>query len=179
MATSNSIFQESTLKILSQLKKKTPFLHPDLPLDYIGLPLKEFIIDISTRPGTEPIKMVAYKETFALLNSYRQYLIHRNSFEFSPKPGDIVLDCGACIGDISLLFAKLVSLNGEVHLFDPIPLHTRFCRLQADNNPSLTDIFTLMNSQSVIQHMSLAVTSLMQMLFHLVVWQSIHSPAQA
>jgi len=75
------------------------------------------------------------------MNSYRQYLISRNSFTFSPKPGDVVLDCGACIGEISTIFAGYVGDKGEVHLFDPIPLHARFCTLQASLNPILTDVF--------------------------------------
>lgn len=53
---------------------------------------------------------------------------------------DIVLDCGACIGDMALLFAGHVAMQGEIHLFDPIPLHARFCRLQASLNPSIAHL---------------------------------------
>ena len=39
-----------------------------------------------------------------------------------------------------MIFAGLVDVQGEVHLFDPIPLHARFCRLQASLNPSLAHV---------------------------------------
>jgi FkbM family methyltransferase len=125
---------------LVEIVDEQPFHHSDLPGDYIGLPLKLFDIRLRDHPNAAPIKMVSCKEDLILLNSYRQYLVRRNSIDLSPIPGDIVLDCGACIGDTSLLFAGLVAMQGEVHLFDPIPLHARYCRLQATLNPSLAHI---------------------------------------
>jgi FkbM family methyltransferase len=59
-----------------------------------------------------------------------------------------VFDCGACIGEISALFANFVGAHGEVHLFDPVPLHTRYCQLQATLNPVISHVFKI-NAQAV------------------------------
>jgi FkbM family methyltransferase len=72
------------------------------------------------------------------LNMWRQYLISRNSFEFRPRVGGVVLDCGVCIGDVTVIFAGLVGPEGQVHAFDPIPLHNKFCALQSKLNPTLS-----------------------------------------
>jgi hypothetical protein len=52
----------------------------------------------------------------------------------------VVLDCGACIGDFGTLFAALVGAGGAVHLFDPVPLHGRYCRNQMAVNPHLAPL---------------------------------------
>ena len=125
---------------LVEIVDEKPFHNSDLPKDYLGIPLKLFEVRLRDHPNAAPIKIVSGKEFLILLNSYRQYCVRRNSVDISPVPGDIVLDCGACIGDISLLFAGLVAMQGEVHLFDPIPLHARYCRLQVSLNPSLAQV---------------------------------------
>jgi FkbM family methyltransferase len=98
--------------------------------------------------GTIPLSVVSTKAQINLLNSYRQYLVQRNSVDMTPAEGDVVLDCGACIGEISTLFAGLVGTRGEVHLFDPVPLHTRYCRLQASLNPAISHVL-LINALAV------------------------------
>lgn len=119
------------------------FINSDLPDNILGLPLKFFKISLKEHQDADLIVIVSSKEDVSLLNDFRQYFIRRDSIDISPIPGDIVLDCGACIGDISLLFAALVGTKGEVHLFDPVPIHTRFCRLQASLNPSLANILKI------------------------------------
>lgn len=69
------------------------------------------------------------------VNLYRQYLVHQGGLDFSPHVGDVILDCGACIGDVGLVFAILVGENGHVHMFDPMPTHAAFCNLQISQNP--------------------------------------------
>jgi FkbM family methyltransferase len=125
---------------LFEIVDEEPFDNADLPRDILGVPLKIYDIRLRLHQKIVPMKIVSCKETLNLLNSYRQYLVRRNSFDISPAPGDIVLDCGSCIGDMSLLFAGFVAMQGEVHLFDPIPLHARYCRLQASLNPSLAHV---------------------------------------
>jgi len=128
-----------------EIVDEKPFHYSDLPKDYIGLPLKVFVIQLRAHSNsntitTIPINIVTSKENLILINSYRQYLLRRDSVDLSPAPGDVVLDCGSCIGDTSLIFAGLVADQGEVHSFDPIPLHTQYCQLQASLNPSLAHI---------------------------------------
>lgn len=120
-----------------EIVDEIPFLDSALPNNYLGLPLKLFDVRLREHPNSIPMKILSCKENLDLINSYRQYLIRRNSIDISPVAGEVVLDCGACIGEVSLIFAGLVGTKGEVHLFDPVPLHSRFCRHQASLNPSL------------------------------------------
>jgi FkbM family methyltransferase len=116
-----------------------PFVSKELPDNYLGLPLRTLTLELCR--DTSRVVMVTTKEEIRSIDSYRQYLIERNSVDFTPADGDVVLDCGACIGDVSGLFARLVGPTGEVHLFDPVPLHARYCHLQASLNPSLAHVF--------------------------------------
>ncbi len=122
---------------LIQIVGEEPFQSAELPTHYLGLPLKVFDVVLCSRPEVDRIRIVDTKAQLSLLNSYRQYLVTRGTADVSPGPGDIVLDCGACIGEVSTLFAALVGKEGQVHAFDPVPLHSRYCRLQAELNPAL------------------------------------------
>lgn len=120
--------------------RESPFEATDLPTRYLGLPLRVFTLNV---PGCEPsgeLKVVSTDLQLRLLNSYRQYFIQRNGIDLSPSKGDVVFDCGACIGEIAMLFAVLVGAAGQVHLFDPVPLHARYCELQGKMNPALASV---------------------------------------
>lgn len=114
-----------------------PFTVDGFPRHYIGMPLSVFDVRFRAQADAPELKVITRRIQLQLINSYRQYLIRRNRFDISPRSGEVVYDCGACIGEISLLFAGMVAPAGEVHLFDPIPLHTRFCELQASMNPDI------------------------------------------
>lgn len=133
-------FPQTYFDDLIEIVDEKPFTDSDLPGDFLGIPLKIFDIRWIDLPHAIPLKIICCREDLILLNRYRQYFVRRHSFDISPVPGDIVLDCGACIGDVSLLFAGLVGRQGEVHMFDPIPIHGRYCRLQASLNPSLAHV---------------------------------------
>lgn len=116
------------------------FFSKNLPLDYVGLPLRVFNLELHHQHQVSPLTVISTKLQINLLNSYRQYFIRRGSVDMTPAAGDVVLDCGACIGEISVLMAGLVGIHGEVHLFDPVPLHTRYCQLQASLNPVIAHV---------------------------------------
>ena len=105
----------------------------DLPPNYLGIPLKIYSIKVNSCT----LKIVTYKLYVELLNRYRQYFLKRWHLDLSPSRGEVVFDCGACIGDTALVFTAFVGDSGEVHLFDPIPLHIRYCEFQASLNPTL------------------------------------------
>lgn len=130
---------------LIAIESECAFTMEDLPRDYLGTPLGIFDVRFQSAERGDSnslvMRMIGTKGQLTLLNSYRQYLVQRNGYDLSPIPGDVVLDCGACIGDFSLLFAGMVGPQGQVHTFDPIPLHARYCRLQASLNPSLAPAF--------------------------------------
>lgn len=115
-----------------------PFSDPTLPSEYLGLPLRLFTVQGAD--GAAPFRLVTTRLQLDLLNGFRQYLPCRNGVDLRPRPGDVVVDCGACIGEVSLLFAHLVGPGGQVHLFDPVPLHTRFCLRQGELNPGLAPV---------------------------------------
>jgi len=130
-------FPRTEFDDLVELVDEHSFEHDDLPHHYLGMPLKILDVRLKGVADASPVSMVACKQTLILLNRYRQYFVRRSSFDSVPCSGDVVLDCGACIGDITALFAGLVGVQGQVHAFDPVPLHVRFCQLQASLNPSL------------------------------------------
>ena len=125
---------------LLEISASRAFEEPGFPHDYLGVPLGVFDVRFRDRPEQPALKVITREIQLRLVNSYRQYLVRRNGFDISPVAGDVVLDCGACIGEVSMLFAGLTAPGGEVHLFDPIPLHTRFCQLQASLNPAFADM---------------------------------------
>ena len=123
--------------------KEDAFLSKELPLDYLGLPLRVFDLELHHQHQVSPLTVLSTKAQVNLLNSYRQYFVRRNSVDLTPVAGDVVLDCGACIGEISVLIAGLVGAQGEVHLFDPVPLHARYCQLQASMNPRIAHVLRM------------------------------------
>jgi FkbM family methyltransferase len=53
----------------------------------------------------------------------RQYFLARGALAVGARPGDVVLDAGACFGDTAVYFANAVGERGRVHAFDPLPAH--------------------------------------------------------
>ena len=115
------------------------FKHPTLPQKYLNSSIFKYKIIL----GTEVATLIATDGFIEGANSYRQYLVHRGGVDFSPHAGDVILDCGACIGDVGLIFAMLAGENGHVHMFDPMPTHAAFCNLQINQNPHLANRLTV------------------------------------
>ena len=117
------------------------FTSGSLPIDYLGIPIRQFKLMIPSSTDQSIVTVISTRAQIDLLNSYRQYFIKRGAIDLAPAQGDVVLDCGACIGEISMVMAGLVGKLGEIHLFDPVPLHARYCELQASLNPHLSHHF--------------------------------------
>ena len=120
------------------IHRRLPFQHEDLPSDYLGLPLDLF--EVSVAESNERVRVVATAMQIGLSNAFRQYVPVRDGIALGPRLTDVVLDCGSCIGEFAALFAAIVGPTGAVHLFDPVPLHLRFCRHQAALNPALPGV---------------------------------------
>jgi len=58
----------------------------------------------------------------------RQYHFQRHGVTVDIRPGDHVIDAGACFGDTALAFADEVGDAGHIYTFDPLPKHCRIMR---------------------------------------------------
>jgi FkbM family methyltransferase len=126
---------------LVEVVEHSEFKKDGFPGNYLESPLGSTTFRLAKPVGSGQERLlVAPRFFFEMLNEFQQYFIMRNSVSITPNFGNVVYDCGACIGDMSLVFADIVGPNGEVHTFDPIPLHNLFIRLQAQNNPELVDV---------------------------------------
>ncbi len=123
------------------ITKEAPFTE-DLPKEYMRLPLKEFTVGLKNSEIPE-ITIISAKEEIDITNNYKRYLTHREGTSYVPGKGDVVFDCGSCIGEISAVFAAFVGTTGQVHLFDPIPLHNKYSQLQIERNPSLASVIVI------------------------------------
>jgi FkbM family methyltransferase len=117
---------------------REPFAADGLPADSLGQPLEVF--DVTVAESGTRVRVIATAMQIRLCNAYRQYVPIRAGVPLGPCAGDVVFDCGACIGDFATLFAALVGPGGLVHLFDPVPLHLRYCHRQAALNPHLAAV---------------------------------------
>jgi FkbM family methyltransferase len=63
-----------------------------------------------------------------------QYFLRRSGTYAGPSPGDVVLDCGSCLGDTAVKFAAHVGASGRVYGFDPSPQHVAIAREVAAHN---------------------------------------------
>jgi len=128
----------SDLFVVSQ---DVPFAAPGLPSTFLGSPLRDLALTSATTG--QALRLIASEGMVQNHNRYRQYFARRGAVDFSPGHGDVVLDCGACVGDVGMLFASLIGDQGHVHMFDPIPVHIELCRLQVARNPALASRVTI------------------------------------
>ena len=115
----------------------TPFVHLDLPDTYGDEKLCNFRLKIACRTPATVFNLATPQAQIELLNNFRQYFIVRDAVSFLPEPGDVILDCGSCIGDTAITLGAFASPGGQVHAFDLSSLHARFCRWQAEQNRHL------------------------------------------
>jgi FkbM family methyltransferase len=111
--------------------------------DTVGIPAQSNGIDLieyslKCNGVDHPLTIITTEQFILDQNRYRQYFLKRDGIDFTPKSGDVVFDCGACLGDTTILFGAHASPHGEVHSFDPIPLHNRVIGQQVKNNPAVT-----------------------------------------
>jgi FkbM family methyltransferase len=73
-----------------------------------------------------------------------EYYLHRKQYFYSnretviaPIAGDFVLDCGACTGESSVVFANAVGPEGHVFAFDPLANHIQVIEYNIQQNRNL------------------------------------------
>ena len=129
-----SFFPAEAFDAYLEVDASRPFSHPGLPDAYMGLRLR--VLEVRRLGHASIIAADGFVEG---VNRYRQYFAERGGVGLAPRPGETVLDCGACIGDIATVFAMHVGGTGQIHMFDPMPAHVAFCNLQKELNPHLAD----------------------------------------
>jgi FkbM family methyltransferase len=90
-------------------------------------------------PGTEGL-IELYAEPLTVLQwLLEQYAYRRNGVTISARPGDVVVDCGAWIGDVSLYFADRVGPAGRVMALEFEPSNLDLLRTNLALNRHLSD----------------------------------------
>lgn len=64
----------------------------------------------------------------------RQYFFERDGLSIGPRPGDWIIDAGACFGDTGAFFARVAGPDGRVYCFDPLPAHQEVITLNIEQN---------------------------------------------
>lgn len=81
-----------------------------------------------------------YSDTFGVFNEflYSQYVYRGEDFIIAPRPGDYVIDCGACFGGTSVFFAKHVAPEGRVLSFEFMPGNLQVYQTNVALNPDVS-----------------------------------------
>lgn len=99
-----------------------------------------------TRMAQEEVAFYGTAEFLYQLDSFPPYRYEADGTVVSVRPGDHVIDCGACYGDTALFFAASVGENGRVLSFEPHPTISRLYLRNRDLNPRLADRLNLVTA---------------------------------
>jgi FkbM family methyltransferase len=121
-----------------------PFDDVVLSADYMGLSLEWF--DVLLAETDERVEVLTTRLQTHLLECFGQYFPDGAARVCRPRDGDVVLDCGSCVGDMSVVYAAAVGRTGRVVAFDPLPVHHRYLERQLEANPAFRDRITAIES---------------------------------
>lgn len=91
------------------------------------------------RFGERNLRMWATGGSPISLLVHRQYRFERGGASACERPGDVVLDCGACWGDTTLWYAAGVGPEGRVFAFEFVPENLAILEQNRQLNPALAD----------------------------------------
>ena len=89
------------------------------------------------------LRLYAGAEFLYALMRDPQYVYTTNTVRIAVETGDYVMDCGACFGDMALVFADAVGPSGKVFAFEPHPRIAELCAYNFSLNERLQDSLTL------------------------------------
>jgi FkbM family methyltransferase len=101
----------------------------EFAIDYQGLPL--FVIG----------NLKSVFNQFHL----KQYELIRNNIFFGAKSGDYCIDGGACWGETSLFFSRIVGVKGKVYAFEFIPSNMSVLKEVLAKNSDVTNVEIIEN----------------------------------
>jgi FkbM family methyltransferase len=96
----------------------------------LGEPVSRWQTEYNGQPMT--VETIRYGLFWTEISD--QYFLRRNGALVVPRAGDVVIDCGACMGDTALKIAAHVGPAGKVFSFDPWPFHAATARRVAERN---------------------------------------------
>ena len=145
VGSSRFYFPRTELSDFIEINTQDNFISGGLPREYGSLPIKLLNVTVNNCDSSQQfsLNLISPLLGIQLENNFRQYFISRENVSFFPKKGDVVFDCGACVGEISTIIAGLVGEKGEVHTFDPIPLHSKFIKHHSEINSRITHVFKI------------------------------------
>ena len=73
----------------------------------------------------------------------KQYYFRGRNVTVEPRPGDVIVDAGACYGDTALDFAHHVGPDGRVYAFEVLPANQDLTEANIRQNPELGNITLL------------------------------------
>lgn len=120
---------------LLAIEEVRPLNIEGIPEKANGIPIEEIVATLNENMSS--LRIYSTRTFASDMNHYRQYFLKRKDVQVMPEDGDVVFDCGSCLGDTTILFAAAVGSLGQVHSFDPIPFHNRIQKKQIELNPGL------------------------------------------
>ncbi|HJA79646.1 FkbM family methyltransferase [uncultured Desulfovibrio sp.] len=96
-----------------------------------------------TRMAGEDVDFYGTAEFLYQVDAFPPYRYAADGAVVEARPGDHVIDCGACYGDTALFFAASVGADGQVLSFEPHPTISRLYLRNRDLNPQLAGRMTL------------------------------------
>ena len=96
------------------------------------------------RMAGEEVDFYGTSEFLYQLAAFPPYRYASGPVSVTVRPGDHVIDCGACYGDTALFFAACAGEDGKVLSFEPHPSIGQLFRHNRDLNPRLARRMTLL-----------------------------------
>jgi FkbM family methyltransferase len=112
---------------------------PANPSILAAFPIEHFEIEHDGR--TFAIDCLAANIFFSF--HLKQYYFRRNGVAIEPRPGDMVVDAGACYGDTALEFAHRVGPGGHVYTFEVLPANQDLTEANLRQNAELGNVTLL------------------------------------
>jgi FkbM family methyltransferase len=103
--------------------------------DFCGWELDRF--DLA--PLGLPLTVVSHEVAVATFFVLGQYRLERPGASVGVRPGDVVIDGGACWGDTAVAFAHHAGPSGRVLAFEFDPANVAACRSNLEGNPAVAD----------------------------------------
>ncbi|USN53978.1 MAG: FkbM family methyltransferase [Candidatus Nomurabacteria bacterium] len=119
--------------IEKSVANKDDFLSPNF-LDW-----KLFLFDLEQYG----YKGKAYSISPSIFSSFVQPQYQYNGTLIAAKPGDVVIDAGACWGETAMYFAERVKENGKVYSFEFLPENLEVMRKNLSLNPEYAKQITM------------------------------------